>query len=59
MSLLTASERDTVQTESLTGNVVFGLVTTDLQHWRNLLERSAIQGDSPVSSREDPGPTPE
>ncbi len=29
MSLLTASERDTVQTEALTGNVVFGLVISD------------------------------
>ncbi len=26
MSLLTASERDAVQTEALTGNVVFGLI---------------------------------
>ena len=28
MSLLTASERDTVQTEALTGNVVFGLIAS-------------------------------
>ena len=48
MSLVTASEHDTVQTEALTGNVVFGLVITDLNDGRNLLERSAIQGDSPV-----------
>ena len=27
MSLLTASERDTAQTEALTGNVVFGLIS--------------------------------
>ncbi len=29
MSLLTASERDTAQTEALTSNVVFGLVSSN------------------------------
>ena len=48
MSLLTASERDPVQTEALTGNVVFGVAITDSTSTRNLLERSTTQGDSPV-----------
>ncbi len=48
MSLVTASEPDTVQTEALTGNVVFGLTLIIGKSARNLLERSAIQGDSPV-----------
>jgi hypothetical protein len=49
MSLVTASERDVVQTEALTGNVVFGLAFIDRRFSRSLLERSVIQGDNPVS----------
>lgn len=48
MSLVTASDRDTVQTEALTGNVVFGLTCTVRPHFRSLLERSVKQGDNPV-----------
>ena len=48
MSLVTASEPDAVQTEALTGNVVFGLTLIGRNLTRSLLERSAIQGDSPV-----------
>lgn len=51
MSLVTASEPDTVQTEALTGNVVFGLTFSIRNSMRNLLERSTKQGDSPVPSR--------
>ena len=49
MSLVTASEHDTVQTESLTRNVVYGLTLIDGTFLRSLLERSVIQGDNPVS----------
>ncbi len=59
MSLVTASEDDTVQTEALTGNVVFGLTNIGLPLTRSLLERSVIQGDNPVSSMNDRGSTPE
>jgi hypothetical protein len=50
MSLVLAKERDTVQTEALTGNVVFGLTITSRTSTRSLLERSTKQGDSPVLS---------
>ena len=59
MSLVTASEDDTVQTEAFTGNVVFGLATIDYSSTRSLLERSVIQGDNPVSSTRSRGSTPE
>lgn len=49
MSLVTASKHDTVQTESLTGHVVYGLTLIDRNFLRSLLERSVIQGDNPVS----------
>ena len=49
-SLLTASERDTAQTEALTGDVVFGLTLITRQPSRTLLEGRTIQGDSPVST---------
>ena len=48
MSLLTASERDTAQTEALTGNVVYGLPFIGRPSSRSLLERSMKQGDNPV-----------
>gem|GEM_PF-7012104 len=38
MSLVTASEPDTVQTEALTGNVVFGLTLIGRKLTRNPLE---------------------
>ena len=54
MSLLTASERDTVQTEAsrFTPRRQCGVRadTKQLGFVRSLLERSTIQGDSPVSS---------
>ena len=49
MSLVTASEHDAVQTESLTGHVVYGLTLIAGTFPRSLLERSVIQGDNPVS----------
>ena len=49
MSLVTASKHDTVQTEALTGNVVYGLTLINRTFLRSLLERSVIQGDNPVS----------
>ena len=48
MSLVTASEHDAVQTESLTGHVVYGLTLIAGTFPRSLLERSVIQGDNPV-----------
>ncbi len=48
MSLVTASEHDTVQTEALTGNVVCGLTLSIETPLRSLLERSMKQGDNPV-----------
>ena len=48
MSSVTASERDTAQTESLTGHVVSGPPFSSRPSRRSLLEQSAIQGDSPV-----------
>ena len=48
MSSVTASKRDTVQTEALTGNVVCGLTLIARPHIRSLLERSVRQGDNPV-----------
>lgn len=38
MSLVLAKERDTVQTEAFTGNVVFGLTITLRNMTRSLLE---------------------
>ncbi len=48
MSSVTASERDTAQTEALTGNVVSGLPLISRPSRRSLLEQSVIQGDNPV-----------
>lgn len=48
MSLVTASDRDTAQTEGLRTNVVFGLTTKTRALIRSLLERSVKQGDNPV-----------
>lgn len=48
MSLVTASDRDTAQTEGLRTNVVFGLTTKTRPTLRSLLERSVTQGDNPV-----------
>ncbi len=48
MSLVTASERDTAQTEALRGHVVYGLATNTGSAARSLLERSVRQGESPV-----------
>ena len=48
MSSVTASERDTAQTEALTGNVVSGLPLISRPFRRSLLEQSVIQGDNPV-----------
>src|SRR6056297_4154512 len=48
MSLVTASERDTAQTEALTGNVVSGPPLISRPSRRSLLEQSTKQGDSPV-----------
>jgi len=45
MSSVTASERDTAQTEALTGNVVSGLPLISRPSRRSLLEQSVIQGD--------------
>ncbi len=43
MSLVTASEPDTVQTEALTGNVVF---RTDLQHPTEQKKSSGTERDT-------------
>jgi len=48
MSLVTASEHDTAQTEGLRTNVVFGLTINSQTQIRSLLERSVKQGDNPV-----------
>ncbi len=48
MSLVTASEHDTAQTEGLRTNVVFGLTIKTRPSLRSLLERSVKQGDNPV-----------
>ena len=48
MSLVTASEHDTAQTEGLRTNVVFGLTIKTRHSLRSLLERSVKQGDNPV-----------
>jgi hypothetical protein len=51
MSSVTARERDTAQTEARSaGNVVFGLTISAETLSRSLLERSARQGESPVST---------
>ena len=50
MSLVTAGENDTAQTEGLTTDVVYGLTISIRTSSRSLLERSAKQGESPVST---------
>ena len=48
MSSVTASERDTAQTEAHTRNVVFGLTLSNRPSHRSPLEQGVIQGDNPV-----------
>ena len=48
MSLVTAGERDTAQTEGLTTDVVYGLTIITRTPSRSPLERGAKQGESPV-----------
>ena len=48
MSSVTASERDTAQTEGLTTNVVFGLTLISRPSHRSPLEQGVTQGDNPV-----------
>jgi hypothetical protein len=51
MSSVTAGERDTAQTEALTGNVVCGLTCSTRTPSRSPLEWGAKQGESPVPTR--------
>jgi len=48
MSSVTASERDTAQTEGLTTNVVLGQTLISRPSRRSPLEQGVIQGDNPV-----------